>query len=250
MWRKYGMRAGHILPILLAFCCAVSRSAIAQSEPKPLAKIWRFDRIDSLGGYPTTILGHPQVLESPYGKVIKFDGVGDALFVPVHPLANAGTWTWEVIFEPDADGAPQQRFFHLSVADAAGKDTDSRLMFEIRIVDGQWCLDSFAMEGAHKLALLNCQKRYPLDQWYRVTAVYDGKTLKNYVGDELQGQGDVELNPQGAGRSSVGTRINSKDFFKGSVYESRFTPKALGIDSFLKLPRHDSHDTKSVGGQQ
>jgi hypothetical protein len=83
------MRAGRTLPILLAFCCIVSMSAIARSEPKPLAKIWRFDRIDSLGGYPTKILGHPQALESPYGKVIRFDGVGNALFVPVHPLANA-----------------------------------------------------------------------------------------------------------------------------------------------------------------
>lgn len=83
-----------------------------------------------------------------------------------------------------------------------------------------------------------------------MTAVYDGKTLKSYVRNEFQGHGDVELKPQGEGRFSVRTRINLRDSFKGSVYESRFTPKALGIDDFLKFPRPDSYDTKSVGRQQ
>ncbi len=69
----------------------------------------------------------------------------DALFVDVHPLAGASTYTWEVIFRPDADGAQAQRFFHLVEVDpATGKDTGNRMLFEIRIVKGEWCLDSFA----------------------------------------------------------------------------------------------------------
>ena len=227
----------HSLLILLALGCVLCGSAYAWNASTLPGKIWRFDRTDSLGGHAVKVLGHPQVVETPYGKAVKFNGVGDALFTEVHPLAGAKTWTWEVIFEPDADGAPQQRFFHLSVVDAAGHDTDSRMMFETRIVDGQWCLDSFAMSGGHQLALLNCKKRYPLGKWYRVTAVYDGKTLRNYVGNELQGEGDVQLIPQGAGRSSIGTRINLKDFFKGSVYEARFTRRALPVADFLKMPR-------------
>ena len=194
------------------------------------------DRVDSIDGHPTTILGHPQVVSTPYGKAVRFNGIDDALFVGAHPLAGASTWTWEVIFEPSADGAPAQRFFHLSVLDSHGNDTNDRMLFEIRIVEGQWCLDSFAMTGTHKLALLNCRKRYPLDKWYRVTAVYDGKTFKNYVGDELQSQGDLEIAPQGAGRASIGTRINKQDFFKGAVYASRFTRRALGVEDFLTLP--------------
>ncbi len=69
-----------------------------------------------------------------------------------------------------------------------------------------------------------------------MTAVYDGATLSNYIGDELQGQGKVELAPQGPGRSSIGTRINRQDFFKGAIYEARFTRKALRPDKFLKMP--------------
>ena len=160
--------------------------------------------------------GASPVIATPFGSAVQFDGVEDALFVSVHPLAGAETWTWEVIFRPDADGAPAQRFFHLSVLDpATGKDADDRLLFEIRIVNGQWCLDSFAMADGQSKTLLNCERLHALGKWYRVTAVYDGKTLSNYVGDELQGEGSVQLAPQRPGHSSVGVRINLKDHFKG-----------------------------------
>jgi hypothetical protein len=224
------------MAILVAVCCVIGGPATAQNGGSLRDEIWRFDRVDSIGRYPVKVFGHPQVIETSFGKAVKFDGVGDALFVGDHPLAGAATWTWEVIFKPDEDGAPQQRFFHLSVLDAAGNDTNDRMLFEIRIMDGQWCLDSFATTGDHKQTLLNCQKRHPFGQWYRVSAVYDGKRLRNYVGDELQGQGDVELPPQGAGRASIGARINLKDFFKGSIYESRFTRRALGPKDFLRMP--------------
>jgi hypothetical protein len=200
-------------------------------------QVWRFDQTSSLGGHTTKILGHPQVVETPYGKAIQFNGRDDALFTDVHPLAGAKTWTWEVIFRPDEDGAAEQRFFHLSVLDpATGTDTNDRMLFEIRTMHGEWCLDSFAMAQNQQKTLLNCQKLHPLGKWYRVTAVYDGKMLKNYVGNELQGEGEVHLVPQGAGHSSVGVRINLKDYFKGAIFEARFTQRALAPEDFLKMP--------------
>ena len=210
---------------------------MGQSGGMKNAEIWMFDQTSVVGGYTTQVLGHPQVIETSFGKAVQFNGIDDALFVPVHPLAGAATWTWEVIFRPDADGAPAQRFFHLSVLDpATGKDLDDRLLFEIRIVKGQWCLDSFAMAAGQSKTLLNCEKVHPLDKWYRVTAVYDGKTLSNYVGDELQGEGSVQLVPQRPGHSSVGVRINLKDHFKGAILEARFTRSALTPAEFLKMP--------------
>ncbi len=112
------------------------------------------------------------------------------------------------------------------------------MLFEIRVRDGQWCLDSYAMGGGRGKTLLNCDKKYALGQWYRVTAVYDGKTLQNYVGDELQSGGDVNLLPQGTGHTSVGVRINLVNYFKGAVLEARFTPRALPVAEFLKMPTH------------
>jgi hypothetical protein len=201
------------------------------------SEVWVFDQTTHLGTHPATVLGHPHVIESPYGKAVEFNGKDDALFVGVHPLAGVAAFTWEVIFRPDADGAAEQRFFHLQEQDPkTGEDTDNRMLFEIRIVDGQWCLDSFATTGGQKLTLLDRSRLYPLGKWYRVTAVYDGKEFKNYVGDELQGSGELKMGPQLAGRSSAGVRINLRDYFKGAILMARMTRHALPVDQFLKMP--------------
>jgi hypothetical protein len=211
---------------------------IAASQPViSQATIWRFDQIDSVGGHPATALGHPHLIDSPYGKAVEFNGIDDALFVAVHPLAGASAFTWEVIFRPDADGAQAQRFFHLQEVDpATGQDTQNRMLFEIRIVNGQWCLDSFANTNGQARTLLNCQLLHPLGKWYRVTAVYDGKTISNYVDNELEGSGELRLALQGPGRTSIGARINKTYYFKGAILMARMTPHALAPDQFLEMP--------------
>jgi hypothetical protein len=231
------------LRILSAACLVL---ALAATIPKHAAAqdIWRFDQTSSLGDHPTKVLGHPKVIDTPMGKAVAFNGVDDALLVSVHPLAGAATWTWEMIFKPDADGKPEQRIFHLqSVDPSTGVDiANERMLFEIRIVAGadgklaQWCLDSFATAGGQSRTLLNCQKLHPFGPWYRVTAVYDGKMLHNYVGDELQGEGELNLPPERPGRASVGTRIDLRDYYKGAMYAARFTRRPLEVANFLKLP--------------
>jgi hypothetical protein len=229
--------------VILAIASLASLSgtlaqAPAATSKQPHQEIWRFDRIDKIGGHKTEELGHPSLIESPYGKAVEFHGNGDAIIVPEHPLAGATAFTWEVIFRPDGDGPEAQRFFHIAEVDpTTGKDTDNRLLFEIRILDKQWCLDSFA--GGNRggnLTLLNCKALHPLDQWYRVTAVWDGKTMKNYVGDELQGEGTLVMPAQGPGRSSIGMRLNKVYPFKGAVLMSRTVPRALPLNEFLKMP--------------
>ena len=221
-----------MVPCLTASSQETSKQIVPQAT-------WRFDDIASLGGHATKVLGHPRVIETPMGKAIVFNGVDDAMFADVHPLAGAETWTWEMIFKPDADGGAEQRIFHLqSIDPATGEDVpQERILFEIRIRDGQWCLDSFATSAGQSKALLNCEKRYPFGRWYRVTTIYDGKMLKNYVGEELQGEGEVKLAPQRPGHLSVGVRINLVDHYKGAIYSTRFTRSALGVEDFLKMPK-------------
>jgi hypothetical protein len=52
----------------------------------------------------------------------------------------------------------------------------------------------------------------------------------------MQGEGELHMTPQGPGHSSIGTRINRRDFFKGAIFEARFTPRALEPEDFLKMP--------------
>ena len=212
----------------LCLCCCESRRRPAKQV------IWRFDNTASVGGHAAKVLGHPQVIDTSMGKAVAFDGVDDALFFDVHPLAGAETWTWEMIFKPDADGRPEQRIFHLqSIDPATGTDVpEERMLFEIRIVKGEWCLDSFATSGGQRLPLLNCGKRYPFGRWYRVTTVYDGKMLKNYVGDELQGEGEVHLVPQRPGRSSLGVRINLVTITKAASIPRGLRGRRLGLGIF------------------
>src|SRR6266567_7201188 len=92
----------------------------------------------------------------PPAQVVEFNGVDDGLQIDVHPLAGAETYTWEAVFRPDGGNA-EQRWFHLEENPATGVDADNRMLFEIRVVDGKWCLDAFNHTGPNQKALLNRQ---------------------------------------------------------------------------------------------
>src|SRR5690606_33508796 len=70
-------------------------------------EVWRCDRLDRLGAQATTVQGPPRVAQSPLGPVVEFDGQEAALFVDVHPLAGARTFTWEAVFRPDGGSRAQ-----------------------------------------------------------------------------------------------------------------------------------------------
>jgi hypothetical protein len=192
------------------------------------AEVWNFDRLDRLGAHSTKVQGNPRVVDTPKGKAVEFDGVDDALFLDVHPLAGAETFTWEVIFRPDRAGSPEQRFFHLQE-----NGSETRLLFETRLVGDDWYLDSFANSGESR-ALMRKDRLHKLGEWYHVAMVYDGKEFRNYVDGELEGAAQVQLKPQGPGRTSAGVRINLKDYFKGAIRTSRFTRRALTPSEFMK----------------
>jgi hypothetical protein len=198
--------------------------------------VWTFDRLENIGGHKTTVLGQPRVIDSPVGKAVEFDGVGDALFIDNHPLADAATFTWEAIFRPDG-GATEQRWFHLSEQDpVTGADTGNRMLFEIRVAGDAWYLDSYNESGPANKALMNRDARHPLGAWYHVASVYDGKEFRNYVDGVREGAAEIQLAPHGPGHASVGVRINKVFYFKGAVRLARFTRRALAPAEFLAPP--------------
>ncbi len=203
----------------------------------PVVTLWMFDRLENIGGHPTTVLGQPKVIDSPIGKAVEFDGIDDALFIDNHPLAGAASFTWEAVFRPDG-GQTEQRWFHLSERDPrTGADTENRMLFEIRVVGDQWYLDSFNQSGTQSKALMNRKALHPLRVWHHVASVYDGKEFRNYVDGVQEGAAEVQLAPHGPGHTSVGVRINKVFYFQGAVHLARFTRRALSPAEFLTPPK-------------
>ena len=245
------------MKLLAAALLALTIPAFAQQSIS-----WRFDNLTTIGGTPITTLGTPQLVDTPIGKAIHFEGhgapgsnpttsadpqsgnpAGDALYFNTAPLTGYATYTFEVLFRPSSKGAPAQRFFHLQDA-----TSPSRRMFEIRIVNSQWCLDTVGIDlhapapEQHGVTLA-CDPAHlhPLDRWYAVAATYDGHTLRGYVDGELQSEIPITLQPLPPGTTSVGTRIDKRDFFTGEIYSARFIPTVLSATDFLKTPDLGRH---------
>jgi hypothetical protein len=214
--------------MLVAIGCPVLGLGQAPSQPAP--EVWTFDRLDRIGGHPTTILGNPRVVDSPLGRVVEFDGIDDALVVDVHPLAGAATFTWEAIFRPDG-GSREQRWFHLQET-----GSENRMLFEIRVERDRWFLDSFNFSTSGTATLMNKASLHPLGVWHHVATVYDGRWFRNYVNGLQAGAAEVDLSPQGPGRSSIGVRINLVNYFRGAIHSARFTRRPLAPAEFLRLP--------------
>src|SRR4051794_8612334 len=228
--------------VTIAAFLASSCAAPSAQSGAAAGTIWRFDNFEHIAGYSVRIEGEPKAIATPAGPAIWFDGVGDALFVPTHPLAGAATFTFEAIFRPDG-GPFEQRWFHLAQADPAApagafppvQASGPRFLFEIRVVDDRWYLDAFTAGPGYSVTLVAPQKRFALGRWYHVAQTYDGHTYRSYVDGQLQTESPLAFVPQGSGYASIGTRINRRNYFHGAVYAARFTPRALQPADFMKL---------------
>ena len=98
-----------------------------------------------------------------------------------------------------------------------------------------WYLDAFVNGPGYNRALMFKDKLHPVGQWYHVAQTYDGKMFRSYVNGELQGEAEIAFTPQGEGATSLGTRINRRNYFKGAIRQARFTPRALTPEQFLKI---------------
>jgi hypothetical protein len=218
----------------------VFMATAAQAEQS----VWRFDNLSHIGGMSPKVEGSPQLVASPVGKAVQFNGSDTALFFPGRPLVGAKAFTIEAIFRPEG-GDFQQRWMHIAETDPATgldanpggtADPNPRFMFEVRVVKDQWYLDAFVQSKAGSKALAFPQKLHPINQWYAVEQTYDGKTYRAYVNGVLEGEADVAFTPHGPGHVMVGVRMNRVNYFKGSVALARFTDHALSPAEFIKLP--------------
>jgi len=198
--------------------------------------VWTFDSLQEIGGHAVTIEGAPKLIETAAGKATLFDGGNDIVYVANHPLAGAASFTIEAVFRPDG-GAFEQRWLHLAEADAINGDANSpRSLFEIRVVEAGWYLDAFTTGPGYNTALVVPEKTLPLGRWYAVQQTFDGKIYRSFVDGVLQAEAPLDYKPQGAGRTSIGMRINKATPFRGAVHSARFTQQPLDVSQFAGLP--------------
>jgi hypothetical protein len=193
---------------------------------------WELDNLENIGGHAIQVLGAPHVIQGSQGRpALWFDGVDDGIIVPNHPLAGASQFTLEVIFRPDANGAPEQRFVHLQEDEG-----DDRILIETRLTgDGSWFLDTFIKSGASSLPLLAREHLHPIGEWHHAALVYDGAEMRHYVNGELELTGAVAFAPPSAGQTALGVRLNRVFWFKGAIATVRFSDTPLTPDWFLVL---------------
>jgi len=198
--------------------------------------VWKFERLDSIGGHRAVSEGHPQLVATRAGNAVLLNGADDVIFVEDHPLAGAAAFTIEAVFRPDG-GAFEQRWLHLAEADPVNGDAQSpRTLFEIRVVAGNWYLDSFTTGPGYNKTLVVPEKTFAVGRWYAVQQSYDGKIYRSFVDGVLQAEAEIAYKPQGRGRAAIGMRINRVTPFKGAVLSARFTPRALPPAEFERLP--------------
>jgi hypothetical protein len=213
----------------ISLCAAVSLISCGDARSDPVT--WHLDNLDAIAGQPVTVAGNPRVIDTPDGKAIEFDGIDDGIFLDVHPLAGMSAFTVEVIFKPYADGAAEQRFFHMQE-----NASDSRVMFETRLFGNQrWFLDTFIKSGDQSITLYAEDDQHALGPWYHAAIVVDENSFSHYVNGHLELNEAIDFETQGPGKASLGVRLNTVHWFKGAIRTVRFTARGLTPGDFLTV---------------
>lgn len=207
----------------------MAKENVAVKTPVPV--VWVLDNVTSIGGHRPTVLGTPKVVDATTGgPALQFNGQSDGLLLLANPLRRWAKFTIEVLFLPEADSAPAQRFVHIQ------DERGGRVTLETRSPDGKsWSLDAFLLCGESRHALLDHTKLHPIGKWSWVALVYDGNKMMNYVNGVKELEGKVAFASMADGRMSLGVRLNRVSWFKGCIKEVRFTPAPLATEALQRL---------------
>lgn len=173
------------------------------------------------------ISGNPQIVGDD-GRAVRFNGQNDGIFYDRNPVAGWEQFSIEMIFQPDSDGPFAQRIINL------GSSRGPRVLVEIRNTGPAWYLDAF-MASRGKLTLVDSSRLHPTGRWYNVTVTADHGTMHTFVNGVPELSGAVAFTPLPEGKSSFGTRLNHKYWFKGEIREIKISPFVVDTAHFLRV---------------
>ena len=219
--------------IWLLFSLLSNTIFFGQNSTDIFSTEWNINSVDSIAGFPVIKLDSPQVVNSyEYEKAVWFDGIDDGLLIQSNPLEGAANFTIEVIFKPDSSWPlnGEQRFIHIQDP----TNEDRRILIELRLTDdNQWYLDTYIKSELSSKALKLETALHPVGKWYHASLVYDNGSMKHFVNGVEEISGEVDFLPITNGQTSIGTRMDQRSWFKGSIAKLKVTHTALTPDQFI-----------------
>lgn len=205
-------------------------SSVKSSQSQNHTEVWECTLADlKIETKGLSLSGSPELVDSPYGKALCFNGENDGIFLAENPLMGLSEYSIEVLMRPDLKGPEEQRFLHI------GESDSDRLLLETRsTADDKWYLDTFIFSSQEKKAVIDPALVHPIGQWYHVALTVDknGK-MKNYVNGKFELEGEVASHSIKSGVMSIGVRQNKISWYKGAICKIRISPKVLEPKDFM-----------------
>lgn len=204
--------------------CLFSFTTTAQEQV-----MWNLASLMDTIAPPFAKTGNPGIIEIPGGRAVSFNGAEDGLFMDENPLATLPQFTVEVLFRPDPDGLPAQRFLHM------GEMSRDRVMLETRLTkENMWYLDAHVRSGDSALTLIDSTKLHATGQWYHVAFVVEDGHMETFVNGMPELRGGIPFKAFKGGKTSLGVRQNHVHWFKGAIAVIRISPMCLQPSEFVK----------------
>lgn len=211
---------------------------ISSQNKSAYFETWELNSLKKIGGHSVEVTGNPQIVDTEDGKAIKFNGVNDKLLVDNNPIGDAKEFTVEVVFKPEPaeeiNSAP--RFIHLQDPnDPAAK----RVLIELRVTpENKWYLDGYMQTDAGEKTLVNKTLTHPVGEWMHAAVTYKDNTFKTFVNGILELTGTVTYTENlinKTGKTSIGGRMDNRNYYIGLVKTLKITKKALEPNDFIKI---------------
>lgn len=211
---------------------------IASETDTVYFEVWELNSLKKIGGHSLQVSGNPQIVNTEYGKAMKFNGIDDKLLVDNNPIGDAKEYTVEVVFKPDPayDISNAPRFIHFQDPD----DTlAKRVLIELRITqEKEWYLDGYMLTDAGEKTLVNKTLTHPTGVWIHAALTYKDNTLKTFVNGIQELSGTVTYTEKlinKTGKTSIGGRMDNRNYYCGLIKTLKITRKALDPKDFIRL---------------
>lgn len=211
---------------------------IASETDSVYFEVWELNSLKKIGGHSVQVSGNPQIVNTEYGKAMKFNGIDDKLLVDNNPIGDAKEYTVEVVFKPDPayDISNAPRFIHFQDPD----DTlAKRVLIELRVTqEKEWYLDGYMLTDAGEKTLVNKTLTHPTGVWIHAALTYKDNTFKTFVNGIQELSGTVTYTEKlinKIGKTSIGGRMDNRNYYCGLIKTLKITRRALEPRDFIKL---------------